>query len=179
MKEPLVRRENVGNVATVLIERFGAQLPRGLAMIFRVTNPAENVPGRQAVVIDLQLGHCQFNGRELIVIIVNGKIPRQASCRCFAPQKARAQGMKCGKPGLRGWDTSAQQQARNTIAHFFRGLVGERHREYGFRRNPIRDQVRHAIRDGPRLAGTSTGQDEDRPICGFDRKPLFRVQFVK
>src|SRR2546430_14599923 len=73
--------------------------------------------------------------------------------------------------------SSAQQQARNTIAHFFRGLVGERLPEYGFRRNPIREQVRHAIRDGPRLAGTSTGEDEDRPICGFDRKPLFRVQF--
>ena len=148
-------------------------------MIFRVADAAENIPRRQAVVFDLQLGHCQLDGRNLIVVIVNGKIPRQACRRRFAPEEARADRMKRGKPWLRGRDPGAQQELRDAVAHLLRGFVGERDGENGFCGHAVGNQICHAISDRAGLAGAGAGEDQHRAFGGFGGQPLFGVQFIE
>ena len=168
MQEFFVRPENIRGAVAVLVERFGAQLLRTLAMIFRVADPTKDLPRCQVVVFDLQLGHCQLDGRKLVVVVVNGKIPRQAGRSRFAPQKARAERMKRGKPRLRGRDSSAQQEIRKAIAHLFRGFVGERDGEDGFGGHSLGDQICHAIRDRAGLAGARASEDQHRAFGGLD-----------
>ncbi len=64
-------------------------------MVFRVTNLAQNMPRDDAVVIDTQLVNGQLYGRELIIIIVNGKIVRKAGAHRLPAQEPRTERMKC------------------------------------------------------------------------------------
>ena len=50
-------------------------------------------------------------------------------------------------------------------AHLAGRLVGERHREDAPRRHAqVRDEVRDAVSDDPRLAAPRAGEDEQRPV---------------
>ena len=179
VKELFVSHENIGDAPPVLVERFGAQLLGCLAMIFRMADPAENIPRRQTFVFDLQLGHGQLDCRKLVFIVVYRKTPRQIGGSRFAPEQPRAERMKRGKPGPPRRDPGAQQEVRDTIAHLFRGFVGERDRKNGFGGDSAGNQIGHAIRDRTGLAGAGTGEDQHRAFHGFDGQPLLGVQIIE
>ena len=115
----------------------------------------------------------------MVVVVVNGEIPREAGGGRLATQKPGAKGMKRGNPRLRRTDTGPQQQVRDAIAHLFRSLVGKGYSEDGFRRHTIRDQIGHAVSNGARLARSGASEDQHRSFGRLYGKPLFWIQFVE
>jgi hypothetical protein len=159
MKQLFIRGKNISRAAPILVKRFGAHLLGALSMIFCIADAAQNIARRQAIVLDLQLGHDQFYCGKLIVIVIDREISGK-SCRSrLAPQQPRAERMKRRKPGLRGRNSRAQQKLRDAIAHLFRGFVCEGHGKNGLSRYTVGDQIRHAVSDGPGLAGTGARED--------------------
>ena len=148
-------------------------------MILRVADAAQHVARRQVIGVDLQLGHGQFYGRDLVVLIVNGEVTGQPGGRRLAPQKPRAERMKCRNPGLPRRNASAQKQIRDAIAHFFCGFVGEGHRQNRFRGHAFGDQVRHAAGNRARLARARACENQNRAFLRFDSLALFRIQFFE
>src|SRR5258707_14961025 len=135
LQELFVSSENVRDVTSLLTKSFGTDLFRSLAMILREADAAQDVARSQFIRIDLQLGHGQLYGGDLVVVVVNGEVARQSGGGSIAPQKPSAKRMKRGNPGLPGRDTGAQQQIRDAVAHFFRGLVCESDRQNRARRH--------------------------------------------
>ncbi len=68
-------------------------------------------------------------------------------------------------------------QGRDPLAELARGPVGERHGQDPARLHGLdADQVRDAVRDHARLAGTRPGQDQDRAVGRRHGAALFRVE---
>jgi len=101
VQELFVSRKNVRDLASVLVKGFRSDLHWRLVVIFRVTDPAQGMPGSQAIFFNLQICHRQLYGCDLVVVIVDGEVPRQPSRSRFAAQELRAKRMKRGNPGLR------------------------------------------------------------------------------
>ena len=152
MQGLFVSRKDVGGLASILCKCLSANLLGAFAMILRIADAAQHVSRRQVIRINLQLGHSQLHGRDLVVVVINRKVAWQARGRRFAAQKPCAKRVKRRNPRLPGRDARAQEQIRDAIAHFFRGFVSEGHREDGVCGDPLGDQVGHAIGDGAGLA---------------------------
>src|SRR6266849_1840769 len=170
---------DVGDLASIFVDRAGAKIFGRLAVVLGIADAAENVARRERVVVDLQVGHGQLDGGELVVVIVDGEIAREAGIRRFAAKKAGAKRMKGGEPGLRGRHAGAQQQVRDAIAHFLGGFVGEGDREDGFGGDTAGNEIGHAEGDGASLAGSGSGEKEHRTFRCFGGNTLLRVQFVE
>ena len=68
-------------------------------------------------------------------------------------------------------------EAGHPLAHLVRRFIGEGDGEDGVRRDAVvTDEVGNPIGENPGLAGTSTGDNEHRPIDGGYRVALRRVQ---
>ena len=67
-------------------------------------------------------------------------------------------------------------QLQSTLAHFFRGFVGECHRQDAIGANPVSDQVRHAISDHASFPGACPGQYQQRPRKNGCRFTLRRIE---
>ncbi len=134
-----VSGENIGHTAAIFVDGFASHLLRALSVIFRVADAAQNIARRQCVIIDFQIRHNKLHRSELVVIVVNGKITRQAGIGGFASEEPSAKRMKCRQPRLRGRNACAQQQIGDAIAHLLRGLIRKRDREYRFRRHAAGD----------------------------------------
>src|SRR6266849_1118608 len=171
--------EDVGDFAGIFVDRSAAKSFWSLAVVLGVADAAENDAGCERVVVDLQVGHGQLDGGELVVVIVDGEIAREAGVRGFAAKKAGAERMKSGQPRLRGRHAAAQQQVRDAIAHFLGGFVGESDRENGFCGDAAGNQIGHAVSDGASLAGSGAGEEEHRTFRCFRGNTLLRVQFVE
>src|SRR5216684_11913 len=144
LEDLFVGGEDVSDFAGIFVDRGAAKSFRSLAVVLRVADAAENDARRERVVVDLQVGHGQLDGGELVVIIVDGEIAREAGIRRFAAKKASTERMKGGEPGLRGRHAGAQQQVRDAIAHFLGGFVGEGDREDGFGGDTAGNEIGHA-----------------------------------
>src|SRR6267154_2901608 len=140
---------------------------------------AEDIARREGFVADVETGHCEFDGGELVVVVEDREIVRQA-CGCgFAAKQARAERMERGKPRAVGRNSGAKEQIRNARPHFLGCLVGEGNGEDVFRGDAFRNKICHAERDGAGLAGASAGKNEERSIGCFSCEALFRIQLFK
>ena len=108
--------------------------------------------------------------RQLIVVVVNGELRREAGAkvgqrRAIAPQQSNAERMKrrnhravacgCRRPSIDA------DQSPHAIAHFARGFVGERDREDRPAGDAMhRHQMGDAMRDHARFAAACAGQDQ-------------------
>jgi hypothetical protein len=71
----------------------------------------------------------------------------------------------------------ASDERLDARAHFFRRFVREGDGEdLRWTRMPVADQKRRAAGDDARLAGTSAGEDQQRPAGMKDRFALLRIQ---
>ncbi len=179
MQQLFVGRKNIRDAPAVLADGLAAQHLGSLRVIFCVADAAEDIPRRKAVVIDRQLAHGELHGGELVVVIVNCEISRQACARRFPSQKPCAQGVKRRKPGLRGRHSRAKQQIGHARAHLLRGLVGESDCEDRVGRHALGNQIGHAERDGARLARSCSGKNQHGTFYCFCGEALFRIQFVE
>jgi hypothetical protein len=100
--------------------------------------------------------------RDLIRRVVDDEVARQANGWRLAAQQPGAQRMKRGDPGLAA---ILAQQLLHAPAHFFCGLVRERHCQHLIRRGKAcADDVADADGDHPRFAGPCAGKDQQRPL---------------
>ena len=111
---------------------------------------------------------------KLVVGVEDGEIRRQPDMLRVPPQHPRAQRMKSPKP--KAFRRLAQQRG-NTFPHFPRGLVGERNGQHLVReRAPRQQDVGKPRGQHPGLAGARAGEHQQRPVDGFNRRPLLWVQ---
>jgi hypothetical protein len=71
------------------------------------------------------------------------------------------------------------EQALEALLHLARRLVREGHGEDRARRDALADQEGDPVRQHPRLAGSCTGEDEQRAHTVRDGGALLRIQWVE
>ena len=72
--------------------------------------------------------------------------------------------------------TTGPTRCSDPLAHLGGGLVGERDGEDPRRVRALVDQVGDAVGEHPRLAGSGTGDDEQRTVAVHDRVELIGVE---
>src|SRR5258708_8811421 len=86
--------------------------------------------------------------------------------------------MKRRDDGLR--NAQAADKFSDAFGDFGGGLVGEGHRQNGFRHHSRAfDQVGDAVSDDARLAAARAREDEHRAFSGFDGLALLRVEWIE
>src|SRR3989442_8730945 len=102
---------------------------------------AEDIAWREGFVADVEARHCEFDGGELVVVVEDREVVRQA-CGCgFAAKQARAERMERGKPWPVGRNSGAKQQVRNASLHFLGCLISEGDGEDVFRGGAFRYEI--------------------------------------
>src|SRR6202049_626491 len=114
-------------------------------VIFRVADTRENFARRIARVVGAEVPESDFQRRQLLFVIVDGKIAGEAQPRSFAAKKAHAEGMKGAYPRIAPTRIGAFEQHANTFAHFSGGFIRKRDSENGAARNALLNQVGDTI----------------------------------
>lgn len=127
---------------------------------------------------ELQILESEFDDAVLVVVIVDGKIARQAGVRSFAAQEARAKGVKSGDPNVGGVAAAGANKVGNALAHLVGGFVGESDGEDIAAGDALFDEVRDAIGDDARFAGAGPREDEHRAFGGEYGFALLRIESV-
>ena len=93
-------------------------------------------------------------------------------------QNAHAEGMK-GRDHRLG-DAQTADKFFDALAHLGGGLVGEGHRQDGFRHHShVLDQIGDAVGDDARLAAARAGEDQHRAFGSLDGFALLRVELIE
>ena len=123
--------------------------------------------------VDIQsLTDCLHHGF-LIIRIINGKCGIIAKAVNVSAQDPHAGRVKGTHPNL---IRAEPHQLIHALPHLARRLIGERDRENIPRIHAhLVDQIRDAMRQGTRFAGSGTGQQQQRPLCAADCLFLFRI----
>ena len=110
----------------------------------------------------------------LIGGVVDREITAEADVVGFATQQPRTQRVEGGNP--HGAAVGIEQPL-DPLAHFLRGLVGERDRHdlIGIR-NALRHEIGDAVRDDARLSRAGSCQNQQRTFCLAYSLLLFGIQ---
>ena len=130
----------------------------------------------EALRVELELGQTLLHQPLLIGIVIDHKIAAVADPIDPLPQNLHTGGVEGRNPQrVRG----GTEQVDEPLFHLTGRLVGEGHGQDIPRRNlEGADQVRDAMHDDARLAGTGAGQDEQRPFRMLDGFLLLGIQAV-
>ena len=112
----------------------------------------------------------------LVVIVIDGEIAGQAEVARFAPQQARAEGMKRGDPNVRRALAAGAQEFVDAFFHHIGGFVGESNRENRVCRDAPFEQMGDAIGDHARFARSGAGKHQHR---SFGSDYSFALAFVE
>src|SRR5438132_4735731 len=140
---------------------------------------AEDIARGESFVADIESRHRKLDGGELVVVVEDCKIVRQAGGRSFAAKQARAKRMERRKPGTVRRNSGATKKVRDARLHFLGWPVGEGDGENIFSGDAFRNEICHAEGDGARFACARTGKNEERSIGCFSCQALFRIQLFK
>ena len=143
----------------------------------RIDDPGQH-PGRPALLVDPG-GDDQLLHQPLLVVrIQNREIRLQPHQFRVTPQQLHTDRMKGAKP--RHPLHCLTHQAAHAVFHLARGLVGESHRQHLVRPGRSRcQQMRNSCGQGAGLSGARPRQHQDRPLQGFNRRALRRIQTIK
>ena len=115
---------------------------------------------------------------DLIVRVENGEIGLEADQFGVAAQDFGRNRVKGAEPGHAFGDRADQHG--DALLHLARRLVGEGDGENLVRpRAALRDDMRDARGQNPRLAGAGAGQHQHRPVERLDRRALLGIEPVK
>ena len=178
----VVDAEDLGSMLARFVAGLGGaggHLVGSDAVIFCVADLRAHAARRIIVGGKIELRERAFHRGGLVVVIVNGKIARQAEVVRLAAQQARAERMKGRDPDVRSVAARRAQQVADALLHHAGGFVGERDGENRAARNAHFDQVRDAIGDDARLAGARAGQNQQGTFGCEHSFALAFVQFVE
>src|ERR1700742_498468 len=113
-----------------------------------MADSAEDVARGEGFTGDVELGHGELNGGELVVGVVDGEIFGELSGGGFATEEAGAEGVESREPGGGGRDAGFEEEVGYAGADLFGGLVGVGYGEDGFGGGAVGDEVGHAEGDG-------------------------------
>ena len=172
------------------IGRLQVEFLRIEHVILRPRNAAQNGARRELLVVEAEPLHHAFDHRLLVALVVDDKVFRMTDRRLarnarrdahrfdVAAQHAHAKRMEGRDDGL--GDAQSADQFFDALAHFRGSLVGEGHRQDGFRHHAlVLDQIGDAVGDDAGLAAARAGEDQHRAFSGFDGFALLRVQLVE
>ena len=131
-------------------------------------------PGRLDV--DRRFAQARLHQFAGILAIQDRVIPSKPEQLRVAPQETRSDGMKRAAPQRLH---VAPQQIRDAAHHLARRLVGEGQEENAIRRHPLLQQIRHTIRQRPRLARTRSRDHQRGPRRGSHGGMLLLIQFLR
>ena len=158
---------------------FGAELFGRERVIFGIADGAEDVARREGFGVDVELGHGELDGGELVVSVVDGEIFGKLRGGGFAAEEAGAERMECGEPRGGGRDSGFEEEVGDAVAHFLGGFVGEGDGEDGFGGSAVGDEIGHAESDGASLAGACAGEDQYGAFGGFGGTTLFGIELSR
>jgi len=150
---------------------------RRVEMALGLGDGGEEHAGRGAFGVDVQLQQGAPGEPHLVVVVVYHEPVIDADVIAVSPEDAGAYRVERAHGQL---SHRVAQQGVEALLHLPRRLVGECDRHYVVRAHPPGlDQVSHSMGDDPRLAAAGAGEDQERPLYGFHRFPLRRVQPLK
>jgi len=116
-----------------------------------------------------------LHDRLAVVAVEHRKVAAQSRARVLDLQELEPERVeRAHRQPLRGRRRHALGDA---LAHLARGLVGERDRgDLRGRKILVPDQVRHLFDDHARLAGTCSGEHEQRAVAVFDGGTLLGIE---
>ncbi len=130
---------------------------------------------RPALLVDVFSGQKLLEQPDLIVDIENREVGFQANQLGMPAQDLHADGMKGAEP--RHSLDDLPDHGADAQLHLARGLVGEGDGEnFSRARAAEREDVRDARGEHARLAGSGTGEHQQRPVERLDRLALLGVQ---
>ena len=149
------------------------QLPGRHHLVLRAADGAESLPGRQQLVVDIEVAEDLTHHRQLIGRVVDHEIAGEPDSALPA-QHPRAEGVERGDPQAA---VPGVHQPLHPPPHLLRRLVRE-----GDGEKPVRlgmalgDQVGGARRDDPGLPGSGPRQNQERSVRVQHRLSLLGVQ---
>ena len=148
---------------------------RGQSAVLPVIDQSGELPCRPTVFVDPFGLDDLFEKTDLVIGIEDRKAGLEIDQFVVTTQDTNADGMKCAEP-RHAFDGLSDILA-DTLLHFARGLVRERHGE-DLRRicRTGRKDMCDPRRKNPRLAGAGAREHEQGPFERFDGIALFRVQ---
>ncbi len=172
------------------------QRRRMLAAIAKPAEPGQNCRGISLRIRGGNLRQDLFEDAKLLRFVIDDEVALVAEFLDVLPQNAHAQGVKGANGGGqrgrggRGGRGAARRlapgssqpfadQLGDPLLHLARRLVGECDAQNVAGGNPALDEMRHAMRNHPRLAGSRAGQDQDRAVNRLHGQSLLRVKRVQ
>ena len=163
----------------------------------------EPLPGVHQAAVNIQTGSlerkprtgfCQFQfGPEHVqqifgvATVEDGELGRQADELTVTPEQSGGDGVKCASPdGATGCGTTRAfaaivrvhllQDAIDAAQQFGRSAAGERQQQYPFGIDAGGNEIGHPMRERCRLAGSRTGDNQQRRVAVRGRGALLLVE---
>ena len=158
------------------VARFLLEGARHDELVLRRGDAVHEGVHREALWVDVQLGHDLLVQALLVVGVVDGEVARESQLLGVGAQHAHAHAMERRHPHAAA---ARAHQAVQALAHLGGRLVRERDGEDLPRSHVVvLDEVRDTVREHARLARAGAGEHEQRPVDGDDRLALRPVQAV-
>ena len=111
---------------------------------------------------------------DLLTLGINDEVFLVAHALGVLTQESAAEGVKGAEHDF--FSPTSGDHARDALAHFIGGLVGEGHGQDVLRRNAFIHHVGDARGDSARFTRACTGEDEQGTLDGFDSFPLLGIE---
>jgi len=154
------------------------RIVRGDAMVFREAYTGEDFARPLFGILHLNGAHGEFEGRELVGVVVDGEVGGQAETSRFTAKQANAERVEGADPGFAAIDAAGFEKEAHAVAHLRGGLVGEGDGENRVGRHALLNQIGDAIGDDAGLAGSGAGQDKNGALRYENGFTLLRVEIV-
>ena len=147
---------------------FAPEALRRLSPVLRAADVAEGLPGRQQLVVGVEVGEDAADHRQLVGGVVDDEVAGPLD-PALAAQDPRAEGVEGRDPEAAA---PGVDQLPDPAAHLLGRLVRERDGEDLVRRGAaVRDQPGGAVRDDPGLPRPRPRDDQERAV-GVQHRPL-------
>ena len=190
VEQQIVEIERVGGLEALLqalvdargdlahrIARLLGEIPRDDQLVFGRGDAVHERVDREALGVDVQLGHDLLVQALLVVGVVDGEVAGEAHALSVGAQDAHAHAVERRHPHAARTRT---HQPAEALAHLGRRLVSERDRQNLPRRHvQIVDEMRDAVGQNARLARSGTRQHQQGAFGALDRLALRSVEGVQ
>ncbi len=169
----LVLAEDVGVFAVEDVGCGGGRFVGGDQLVLLQRDQRVDPARREALGIESEVADHVAGEPDRVGLVVDGELARVSEPIAVGAQDADARRVERRHPHRLD---DRPDEGSDPLAHLGGGLVGERDGEDSGGMRALVDQVRDAVGEHPRLAGSGAGDDEQRAVAVHDRVELIGVE---